>query len=277
MKESKKVCLITGCNSGIGKIAAIEIAKQGFEIIMLVRNSQKSKNAFEEIKTESNSEDVKMFFVDFASQESIRQVAKVVKKNYSKIDILINNAGVYKKKLELTVDGYETTIAVNYLATFLLTNLLLDLVKKSQLKRIINVSSMLYLKGKLDLNEELTYSGKYNQTKAYANSKLLMIYFTQELARRLKKDDVVVNCLHPGVIATQIFRDFPKWLNKISKYIITDIKKGSEPLIYVATSDEANSVSGKYFYKEKLVENSKLKLDKELFLKVWNYSLKKTS
>lgn len=204
-----KICVITGCNTGIGKITAIELAKQNFEIIMLVRDSQKSRDAFNEIKETAKSDKIKLYYVDLASLQSIKQVANDIKQKYSKVDVLINNAGVFKRKKEKSIDGFEMTLAVNYLAPFMLTNLLLPLLKESNQTRIVNVSSELYKRGNVNIENNFS-DEKFNGDKAYANSKLLMLFFTKELAKRLIKNNITVNCVHPGVVGTDVFREYPK-------------------------------------------------------------------
>lgn len=178
MSKTNKIVVITGCSSGIGKQVAIEMAKLGNTVLMLVRDSDKSRDAYNEIVEMSNSKNVKLLYVDFASLSSIRSVSNNIIKEYNQIDILINNAGVFKRKYTASVDGYEMTFAVNYLAPFLLTNLLLTLLKNATSSRIINLSSELYRKGKIDM-ENIPPKGKYNGNKAYADSKFLINIFTK--------------------------------------------------------------------------------------------------
>ena len=264
-----KTCLITGCNSGIGKITAIELAKKGYEIVMLVRESEKSKIAFQEIKNEAKSDLVKLFFVDLSSMESIQQVVKSINKEYSKIDVLINNAGIFKRKEEKSIDGFEMTIAVNYYAVFFLTNMLLPLMKNAKNARIINLSSELYKRGKVHLENDFS-ENKFNGTKSYANSKLLINYFTKELAKRLKDTNITVNCGHPGVIGTDVFREYPKWFSNLMNLIISKPAEGAKPSIYLATSDELRGVTGKYFNKLKQKETTKISNDMQLSSQIWN-------
>jgi len=266
---NNKICIITGCNSGIGKITAIELAKIGHEIIMLVRDSEKSRIACEEIKKESKSDLVKLFFVDLSSINSIKHVATLIKKEYSKIDVLINNAGVFKRRYDESENGFEMTIAVNYLAVFTLTNMLLPLIKKANNSRIINLSSELYKRGKVNLDNKFA-DQKFNGSKAYANSKLLVIYFTKELADRLKNTNITVNSVHPGVIGTDVFREYPKWFNKFMNLLISKPSEGAKPPIYLAISEEVKDVSGKYFVKIEQQETDEVANNKDLSKRIWN-------
>jgi NAD(P)-dependent dehydrogenase (short-subunit alcohol dehydrogenase family) len=266
--QENKICVITGCNSGIGKYTAIELARSGYEIIMLVRDSEKSRNAFEEIKKESGSALVQLFYIDLASLASIRQTAEELKNKISKIDVLINNAGIFKRKEAKSQDAFEMTIAVNYLAPFYLTNLLLPMLEKARNARIINLSSELYKGGQVYLDNQFSRT-KFDGNKAYADSKLLVIYFTKVLAKRLSEKNVTVNALHPGVIGTDVFREYPTWFSKLLNLFITSPEKGAKPSVYVATSDELEGVSGKYFNKTKLKETEAVANDVALADKIW--------
>jgi retinol dehydrogenase-13 len=153
-KKTIKTCLITGSNSGIGKATAIEMAQRGYNILMLCRDSEKSRNAKAEIKAGSNEMKVDLVYVDFASLKSIENAASEITQKYDSIDVLINNAGVVKRKLTTSEDGLEMNLAVNFLAPFYLTNLLLPLLMKSDSARIINVTSELYKSGKIDMKND---------------------------------------------------------------------------------------------------------------------------
>lgn len=271
-----KICLITGCNTGIGKEAAIEMAKMDYNVLMLVRESEKSKLALEEIKSKSKNKDVEIYFVDLSSQKSIRQVVDNLKKKHRVIDVLINNAGIIKRKKEITSDGIEFSLAVNYFATFLLTNLLLPLIEKSESGRIINLSSELYKKGKIDL-KSLKGSGKFNGNQAYSNSKLMVAFFTKELSKKIKDKNITVNCVHPGVIGSDVFREYPKIVNKVLNLLTSSVTEGAKPSIYLATSQEVEGVTGKYYYKTKIKPYIKLLEDDYLSTKIWEESLSITN
>lgn len=263
----KKICVITGSNSGIGKVTAISLAKQGYEIIMLVRDSEKSRSAFEEIKKESGGK-ISLKYLDLASLDSIKSVTDEISSEHTSIDILINNAGLFKRKPERSADLFEMTLAVNYIATFSLTNHLLPLLRKSRNARIINLTSELYKRGNVYLEDGFS-AEKFDGNKAYANSKLLVVYFTKELSKRLEQGNISVNCVHPGVVATDVFREYPKWFAKLLNLFISKPAEGARPSIYLATSEEVNSVTGQYFYKTRQKETAKVANDPELSAKIW--------
>ena len=270
-----QTALITGCNSGIGKITAIELAKQDYEIIMLVRESQKSYQAFEEIKMFSPKIKVHLYFADLSSLESISKVCSKINNEFEKIDVLINNAGVYKRNYEESEDGFEMTLAVNYLAAFGLTLQFLPLLRKSENARIINLTSELYKRADKDI-ESLFGSKKFNGDKVYANSKYLINYFTKGLSKRLEKDAISVNCVHPGVVATDVFREYPKWFAKMLNVIISKPEEGAKPSIYLASSEEVKNLSGYYFKKLKKQALSEIADNDALARQIWVKSLEIT-
>lgn len=273
--KSNRTCAITGANGGIGKATAIEMAKQGYEVILIVRDTDKSRKAFEEIKTKSGSDSISMFYADLASFISIRNAANEIKKQYSTIDILINNAGLITKKQTISVDGFELTLAVNYLAPFLLTNLLLPNINKKG-GRIINLSSEIYKRGTIDENK-LSNFEKYNAEKVYADSKMLINYFTNELAKRLADENIVVNCVHPGVVGTDVFREYPKWFNNILNLFISKPSDGAKPVVELATIPEPEKISGKYFMKMKETPMIEVLNDKNLSQLIWEKSMQLTN
>ncbi len=247
MQEAQKICIITGGNSGIGKATAIELAKMNYKILLLVRDSEKSRQALDAIRSESTGGDIQQFYVDLSSLDSIREVAAEISKQYSHIDILINNAGVLKRKPELSVDGIEMTHAVNLIAPFMLTNLLIPLIKKSKAGRIINLTSELYKKGKIEF-DSITTVEKFNGSNAYANSKLMVVVNTLALANKLQDSNVTVNCVHPGVVGTDVMRDYPTWFNKILNLFISKPAIGAQPSVFLASSTDLENTSGKYYY-----------------------------
>lgn len=253
MDETQRICAITGSSAGIGKATAIEMAKKGFHVIMLVRDCDKSKRAFDEVRAESGSDDVRMFCVDLASLGDIRRVAVEVAGEYPRIDVLVNNAGVYKRERAVSPDGYELTLAVNYLAVVLLTELLLPSLERSPEGRIVNVTSELYKRGRIDL-DELSSRDKYKAQDAYAASKMLIVLYTRELALRLDGSGVSVNCVHPGVAGTDAFREYPGWLNSMLNVFISSPETAAEPVVYLASSPEVAGTTGGYFNKTEMRE-----------------------
>lgn len=240
--------MITGSSAGIGKATAIKMVELGYEVVMLVRYCDKSRLALEELKQRSGSNNVRIYYVDLASQESIRDVVERIKNDLDHIDVLVNNAGVFKRSLQMSPDGFEMTLAVNYLAPFLLTTLLLPLLEVTPNSRVVNVTSELYRKGAADFDTQADH-GRFNGNRAYANSKLLLVMFTRGLAKRLENSGTTVNCVHPGVVASDVFREYPRWFNWLLNRFISRPEDAAEYVVRLASSRALDGVTGKYFSK----------------------------
>lgn len=259
----EKIILITGSTDGIGKQTAIELSAKGFHVLIHGRNGERVEKTVDEIKS-LYSNNVDGFVSDFSSLNDVKNFAEELKYKFEKIDVLINNAGVYMNKKVLTKDGYETTFQVNHLSHFLLTNLLIDLIKKSNDGRIINVSSIAHQNSQLDwenLNAEKFYEAYY----AYALSKLANILFTKELNRKLNGSTVTTYSLHPGVISTKLL---------MQGFNITgaSLQKGAETSIYLATSDNIQKYSGEYFVDKQISQSHSITYDKKVCEKFWDLS-----
>ena len=244
-----KNIIITGSNSGIGKEAALILAKEGHCILMLSRDSEKSKQAHQEILAESGNENVFLIPVDLSDQDSIRNAVAEIKSRFDQIDVLVNNAGVVNMKRIETDDGIEENFAVNFLAPYILSELLLEKIAASEEGRIINLVSELYKRGTIDLDNLMLRDG-YRSTYAFANSKLALLLYTINLAHRTEDQDITVNALHPGTVATSLFRDFPGIILKFMNLFAEKPQKGGQRIAYLATSDEMSGISGKYFFKD---------------------------
>lgn len=273
-----KTCLITGANSGIGKATAIGLAKMGASIIMVCRNQERGERALKYIKSKSNNESIELMLVDLSSQKAIHQFVQEFKEKYNKLDVLINNAGVNLSKQTLTEDGIETTFAVNYLATFLLSNLLFDSLVAGQPARIVNVASSVQAKS-IDF-DNINGEKHYGQMKAYSLSKLAIVLFTYEFARRFGGNGVTINCLHPGYIRTNMirnFRKFVKYFFPLISLFVKSPKRGAKTSIYCASSPNLEGVSGKYFKKRKEAKTVRVSYDEELAKKLWDLSVELTN
>lgn len=273
-----KVCMITGANSGIGKASAIELARMGLTVIMVCRDPDRGKAALSEVRAKSRNDSVDLMIADLSSQKSIRELVQNFINRYQHLHVLINNAGVFLAKHTVTVDGIETTLAVNHLAYFLLTNLLLDVLKSSAPARIVNVSSIAHRRGHIDF-DDLQGEKKYSGFKAYNQSKLANILFTYELAKRLKGSGVTANCLHPGAVATNLVRGnsgaFALIWKALTPFMLSP-DKGARTCIYLASSPEVESVSGKYFVKEAETVSSKESYDESVAQRLWQVSAELT-
>ncbi|QFU76870.1 SDR family oxidoreductase [Halioglobus maricola] len=267
--QGKRV-LITGGNSGIGLVAARELASRGAEVVLACRDSEKTLAALEVIGAGAEIAPVNLP-VDLASFTSVRQLAENFLGKYDRLDVLINNAGTMPSKQVITEDGFEMQMAVNHLSHFLLTHLLLDCLKASAPARVVNVSSMLHKKSEMDL---ATFTGfdKYKMQAAYNQSKLANMMFTVELAERLAGSGVTVNALHPGAVATDIVRSFPWVVQKIVGLLFISPEKGALTTIKLAGDPEMENVSGKYYDQCKLAGYSPVADDNIQRVAFWEAS-----
>jgi len=271
----EKVCLITGATSGIGKATAMGLASMGASVVMVGRDRDRGEAALTEIKVKSGNASVDLMLADLSSQEEIHRLADNFKEAYPRLDVLVNNAGLFRSERITTQDGLETTFAVNHLAPFLLTNLLLDVLKASAPSRIVNVSSGDHKSGAIDFDDlqgEMGYKG----AKAYSQSKLANVLFTHELARRLEGTGVSANCLHPGA---GIRTNFGSGVSGALGFMVRALRplmkspeKGAETSIYLASSPEVEGLSGRYFVKKAEASSSAVSHDDGLDRRLWEVS-----
>jgi NAD(P)-dependent dehydrogenase (short-subunit alcohol dehydrogenase family) len=270
------VCIVTGSNSGIGKATALALAEMGAQVVMVVRNTERGKEARLEIIEESGSNSVDLMICDLSSMESIRSFAAEFKNGYNRLDVLVNNAGAVFSKRQVTVDGFEQTFAVNYLAPFLLTHELLPLLKESAPSRVINLSSGLHKSAKLDLSD-LQSESSYKAMNVYGSAKLMVVMQTYEMARHLKDTGVTVNVVLPGFVATNLGRNTGSRMSKIMfgmmKPFQLSAKEGAETSVYVASSPDVEGVTGKCFVKKMENETSKISYDVELQKQLWDTTI----
>jgi retinol dehydrogenase 12 len=267
-----KTCLITGATSGIGFQTALQLARLGAKVIITYRDPKKGVETQKKLDAETGTK-TDSFYCDLASFKSIRTFAEEFTAKYTRLDILINNAGIWETNRLLSNDGIELNFATNHLAPFLLTNLLLETIKKSAPSRIINVSSGSHKNATIDF-EDLEMKTNFSSYKAYGQSKLANILFTKHLSEMLKFDNVTVNCLHPGVVSTKIFGNLAKIGVIMMKPIMITPEKGAKTSVYLTTSDEVSHTSGKYFAKKKVVISSPASCDMNDAKKLWDLSLK---
>ncbi len=275
-----KNILITGASAGIGLETAKSLAKRGANIFIVARTFDKAKSAVEEIKKYSGNKNIDFFVADLSSQQEIRRLAEEVKVKLNKLDVLINNAGAAFQHFKLSADNIEMTFATNHLSYFLLTNLLLDLLKKSAPARIVIVASDSHYRGTLDFNN-LNMSGNFNGLKAYEQSKLCNVLYTLELAEQLKGTGVTVNALHPGRVKTNIGSKNSGFLYKMGwtffkLFLSVSIEKGAETSILLAYSDEVKDISGKYFADSRQKWHSRYSQTPGLAKQLWEVSEKLT-
>ncbi|MFX1298057.1 MAG: SDR family NAD(P)-dependent oxidoreductase [Promethearchaeota archaeon] len=259
ISENKSI-LITGSTDGIGYQAALELVKSGYHVIVHGRNREKAEAKMQRIEEITNKNNLSSVYADLSSFNEIKEMVNDINDRFDRLDVLINNAGVYKSKRQLTQEGLEETFAINYLAPFLLTNLLIDLLKKADSSRIVNVVSRVQ-SNHLDFND-LQFEKGYTGVKAYARSKTALILFTYLLTDKLHNTDITVNCLHPGVINTKLLR---------SAYGSGGAPRsdGAKTLIFAALAPELENVSGKYFVNNHSEPSKDITYNKEIQKKLW--------
>ncbi len=247
------LCLITGANSGIGLVTARELARQGMDIVMVCRNAGKGEQARQQILAASRTKKVDMLLADLSDFGSVRLLADEVRARYEHLDVLVNNAGLMLDRYNTSRQGIEMTFATNHLGPFLLTNLLLDLLRKGHAPRIVHVSSEAHRFARFQ-PDDLAAPKKYRSMIAYGNSKLANILFSNELARRLAPDGITSNSLHPGVIKTNFGAGSSGIMGLLSglagPFLLTP-EQGAETSIYLAASPEVQGRTGLYYDKKK--------------------------
>jgi len=273
-----KICLITGATSGIGKATALKLAELGASLILISRNANKGKKVCDQIKKETSNEKIRFYKLDLSLMKEVKESARQIKSDYDHIDILINNAGARFLDHFVTKEGIEQTLAVNHLSHFLLTNLLVDTLKKSPSgARIINVASGVHFSGD-GVIENITDPKEYDGRKQYSNSKLANVLFTYELADRLKNANITVNAVDPGGVATNFARNngLINWLKHRIYYLtkgnLLTPEQGSETIIYLATSPDVEGITGKYFNDKKEIKSSSISYDLNVAQKLWEAS-----
>jgi retinol dehydrogenase 14 len=271
-----KTILITGATNGIGLEAAVELARSGARIVMVGRDPGRTAAALAEVKARSGSGEVSSLLCDFSSQAAIRALAGEVLSRLDRLDVLVNNAGAVNKARRLTVDGIETTFAVNHLGYFLFTNLLLDLLKRSAPARVVTVASIGHRRGTLDFADLGFERGGYAIMRAYTRSKLANVLFANELARRLAGTGVTSNSLHPGSVATNIWSGAPLWAKPLIAILyrpfFISVKEGGATIVQLAAAPELEGVTGAYFEKRVAVAPASLAQDEALAKRLWEVS-----
>ena len=265
-----KTCLITGANGGIGYEIARALANKGARIVMVARNEDRGAAAQQRIATATGA-DVDLVLGDLSLVEDVKRVASDVKERCSKLDVLVNNAGGGYARRVVTREGLDDTFALNFLAPFVVTLELLDLLQASAPARIINVSSSAHKGGKIDF-DDLQHEKKYSRMKAYTNTKLALNLFTFELARRLDGTGVTCNAVNPGFVTTQ-----PSYATRFEILFMKFLspfgrtpEQGAVPSVFAASAPELDGVTGRYFDpKCRAVDASSASYDRTLGLRLW--------
>ncbi len=269
-----KVCLVTGANSGIGKEVTRALAGRGAEVVMVCRDRDRGRAALEEIEAGAGSGALDLLIADMRSQQDIRRVAAEFMAKRDRLDVLVNNAGTRFEHWEPTPEGHESTFALNHLSSFLLTNLLLDVLKAGAPSRIITTGSGTHRRAAINFEDVMARQG-YDETRAYDQSKLAQVYFTLELARRLEGAGVTVNCADPGYVDTNIgmaggpdFRE--RWAQR--KSILMTPEVGARTAVYAAASPELEGVTGAYLENMAITEITPEAQDIAIAKRIWDLS-----
>lgn len=266
-----KVCVVTGATSGIGRETALGLARLGATVAIVARDEARGAEAIERLRGVATDGGALLFLADLASLAQVRRVAGEIATRLARVDVLVHDAGAVNMTRKRTVDGLETTFAVNHLAPFLLTALLRDRLRASAPSRIVTVASDAHRMARLDF-DDLMNAREYSGMRVYAQSKLANVMFTYALARRLEGTGVTANALHPGVVATGFGRNDPGWLRlgvRIAAPFFRSPERGARTPIWLAASPEVAGVSGRYFADEREVASSAASRDVAAQERLW--------
>jgi NAD(P)-dependent dehydrogenase (short-subunit alcohol dehydrogenase family) len=273
--------MVTGASAGIGQATALGLARMGATVAMVARDRERGQAAQAAVQTASGNRNVDLLVADLSSQAQVRRLAEEVKSRYANLHVLINNAGVAPSKRQVTTDGVEMVFAVNYLAPFLLTNLLIDQLLASAPARVVNVAGDFHRRATINWND-LMSERDYSGVRANNQAKLALILFTYELARRLDGTGVTANCLHPGPVATDAplkdpdLSPFGRAMYRLVRVFFQSPEKGAETSVYLASSPEVERITGKYFIKKRAVASSPESYDEEAARRLWTTSAQLT-
>jgi len=272
-----KTAVVTGANSGIGKITALELAKRDYRVVMVCRNQEKASAAKQEIAEETDNECVQIEICDLSLMSNIRRSAKQIRETNTSIDLLVNNAGLLpQSERQTTSEGFEMTFAVNHLAYFLLTRELLPALKSAESGRVVNVASEAHKSGTFD-SENLQLENGYSTVKAYGNSKLFNIMFTRQLHKELDGTNISTFSLHPGVVNTNFAADSDSFFAKLfnlGRFFMLSPEKGASTSVYLCTEPGIEHLSGHYFIKSKPAKPSGIAMDDAACRQLWEKSKK---
>ncbi len=271
-----RVCIVTGSNSGIGKETAVALSRMGATVVMAVRNQERGDKIRAKIVGKTGNPEIHLMKYDQSSTDSIRKFASEFKKKHDRLDLLINNAGAFFSRRQITIDGFERTLAVDYLGPFLLTHELLPLLRSSAPSRIINTGSGMENSGKIDLSD-LQSEKSYTAINAYANAKLMLTMYTCELARRLEGTGLTVNVVEPGFVATNLGRNSGSRLLSLAFWIARPLQisaeKGAETLVYLASAPEVEGVTGKCYSRLKQTTTTQISYDQQMQGRLWDTTM----
>lgn len=270
-----QICMVTGANAGIGKQTALELARQGATVVLVARNRERGEAARADIIAKSGNSHVELLQADLSSQDSIHGLSESFKARYDRLNVLVNNAGVYLSRREESIDGLEMTFAVNHIGYFLTTLLLWDRLVAGAPARVVNVSSDAHRRARLDF-DDLQNRRRYSGFRVYSQSKLANVLFTYELDRRRGDANVTINALHPGFVASNFGTNNSGIVGLVMKRLVPlvakTVEEGADTSVYLASSLDVNHVSGQYFTDSKAVRSSPASYDRQAAERLWSIS-----
>lgn len=270
---SGKRVLVTGASSGIGKAIVEGLARRGAHVLMVARDEKRGRRAREEVQKRTRNERVDLLLADLSTRDAIRGLATEVCDRYDRLDVLINNAAILTGTRRTTSEGFELQFFVNHVAYYMLTCLLVDLLRASAPARIVNVASTAHQSGVIDLDDLGGEGSTYNGWQTYANTKLMNVMFTYELARRLEGSGVTANCVHPGVIHTNLLNNYSWVLSRLFHALQVFFKQpadGADTPLYLACDAAVEGVSARYFSKRQPAETIECSHDRDLQRRLWD-------
>jgi NAD(P)-dependent dehydrogenase (short-subunit alcohol dehydrogenase family) len=279
MSMAGRVCVVTGATSGIGKAIALGLARTGATLTIVGRDRARGEAAIAELRAASGNADVQLALADLASQAEVRRLAGELLERLPRIHVLVNNAGIVNLRHATTPDGIESVFAVNHLAYFLLTTLLLERLRASAPARIVNVASDAHRWGTIDF-DDLGHERRYRAMRVYGSSKLANVLFTAELARRLEGSDVTVNCLHPGAVATRLGQNNGRVATALTRVLASFFRspeQGADTAIWLASSPDVEGMSGLYFADRRPRRPSRAAEDTTTATRLWEVSERMTA
>jgi retinol dehydrogenase 14 len=273
-----RTILVTGASSGIGLAASEQLAAMGADLVLVARDPARLETAAGAVRARARSGVVSTLRCDLSSLAGVRALAAEVCARCPRLHVLVNNAGGVNPRRELTAEGIERTFAVNHLAPYLLTRLLLDRLEESAPARVVTVSSLAHERAELDLSD-LAFARGFTVMRAYRRSKLANVLFTRELARRLDPARVTASCLNPGVIATRIWSHVPWYALPafaVARLFMHPVEKGAAPIVHLASSPDVERLTGAYLDEDEVAEPAPLARDEALARRLWEVSARLT-